>query len=246
MIKDLEQEEVYKYLGVDESNGVQHAAMKVKIRKECYRKVRPILKTELNSANRTEAINILAIPVVTYSFNIINWTITEIRRLDMKIRKLLICNRMYHPKADVDRLYISRNEGGRGMIKLELSYKTSTTGQHKYLTTTTDWMLRLVFAHDKTKKAHSTSKQSYKFKQELNIRQNEENDTNISTKQVRDIKKTAKTEGLNQIKQNWENKPLHGKYQMRSQKADADQGNTHQWLRSASLKAETEGFIMAA
>ena len=27
VIKDLEQEEVYKYLGVDESNGIQHAAV---------------------------------------------------------------------------------------------------------------------------------------------------------------------------------------------------------------------------
>ena len=34
VIKDLEQEEVYKYLGVIESNGNQHAAMKEKIRKE--------------------------------------------------------------------------------------------------------------------------------------------------------------------------------------------------------------------
>ena len=50
--------------------------------------------------------------------------------------------------------------------------------------------------------------------------------------------------GLKQIKQNWENKLLHGKYPMRSQKDDVDQGNTHQWLRSAGLKAETEGFIM--
>ena len=49
---------------------------------------------------------------------------------------------MHHRKADVDRLYIPRNEGGSGMIQLELSYKTSTTGQHKYhTTTTTDWML---------------------------------------------------------------------------------------------------------
>ena len=31
---------------------------------------------------------------------------------------------------------------------------------------------------------------------------------------------------------------------MRSQKADVDQGSTHQWLRSAGLKAGTEGFIM--
>ena len=106
-------------------------------------------------------------------------------------------------------------------------------------------MLQLVLAHDKTKKAHYISKKSYKFKQELNIHQNEENDTNNSAMQARDIKKTAKKEGLKQMKQNWENKPLHGKYLLRSQKADVDQGNTHHWLRSAGLKAEIEGFIMA-
>ena len=80
------------------------------------------------------------------------------------------------------------------MIKLELTYKTSI-GQNKYLTTTTtaiatttiDWMLKLVLAQNKTKKAHSISKQSYKFKQELNICQNEENDT----KQATDINETS-------------------------------------------------------
>ena len=80
-----------------------------------------MLKTELNSPNFIEATNILAIPVVTYSFNIINWAIPEIRRLDTKIHKLLTCNRRHHLKADVDRLYIPRNEGGRRMIQLELS-----------------------------------------------------------------------------------------------------------------------------
>ena len=49
--KEFEQEEVYKYLGVNESNGIQHATMKEKIRKECYRRVQTILKTEPNSAN---------------------------------------------------------------------------------------------------------------------------------------------------------------------------------------------------
>ena len=71
--KELEQEEeAYKYLGVNESNGIQHATMKEKIRKECYRRVRAVLKTELNSANRIRAINTLTIPVVTYTFNIVN------------------------------------------------------------------------------------------------------------------------------------------------------------------------------
>ena len=96
-IRELEQEEVYKYLGINESNGIKHATMKEKIRKECYRRVRAILKTELNSANRIEAINTLAIPVVTYSLNIINWTLPDIRKIDTKIRKLLTVNRMHHP-----------------------------------------------------------------------------------------------------------------------------------------------------
>ena len=56
---------------------------------------------------RTDAINrTLAVPVVTYSFNIINWKIEELMKLDRKTRKFLTMAKMYHPKADVDRLYI--------------------------------------------------------------------------------------------------------------------------------------------
>ena len=52
MIKDLEQEEVYKCLDVDESSGIQHATTKQKLKKELVRRTRLILKTELNSKNR--------------------------------------------------------------------------------------------------------------------------------------------------------------------------------------------------
>ena len=71
-IRDLEPEETYKYLGVNEGDGINHASMKEKIRKEYYRRIRLVLKTKLNSKNRIEPINTLAVPVVQYSFNIIN------------------------------------------------------------------------------------------------------------------------------------------------------------------------------
>ena len=38
-IKDLEQEKVYKYLGVDESSGIQHATMKQKLKKELVKRI---------------------------------------------------------------------------------------------------------------------------------------------------------------------------------------------------------------
>ena len=39
---------------------------------------------------------------------------------------------MHHPKADLDRLYIPRNKGGKGLLQFGLSYKTSTIGLDKY------------------------------------------------------------------------------------------------------------------
>ena len=76
--------------------------------------------------NKLETINILAIPVVTYSFNDINWNLEEIRRMGRKIRKLLTLNRMHHPKGDPNRMYVLRKEGGRGTINLEMCFKTTT------------------------------------------------------------------------------------------------------------------------
>lgn len=46
-IKKLQQEEIYKYIGIQEGNNIQHSKMKEKIRKEWYRTVCLILdKTE--------------------------------------------------------------------------------------------------------------------------------------------------------------------------------------------------------
>ena len=106
IIKDLEPKESYKYLGVTEGDGIQHSSMREEIRKECFRRVRAILRSELNARNRIDAINSLALPVVTYSFTIINWSLTEIKKADTKIRKLLTMHRMHHPKSDVNRLYL--------------------------------------------------------------------------------------------------------------------------------------------
>ena len=149
MIKDLEQEKVYKYLVVDESSGIQHTTMQQKLKKELVKRTLLILKSDLNSKNRITAINILAIPVITYSFNIIDWNLSEVKRLDIKIRKMMTTRSMHHPKADIHRLYLPRSSGGRGLTQLELSYKTSTIGLFRYLNLSDDWMLQLALKHEK-------------------------------------------------------------------------------------------------
>ena len=51
---------------------------------------------------------------------------------------------------------------------------------------------------------------------------------------------------LDQIKSIWEEKPLHGQYLKGTKEKDVDQGKTHNWLSTAGVKSETEGFIIAA
>ena len=241
-IRKLDLEGTYKYLGIDERDRIQHVKMKEKIREECYS---AILRTKLNAKNKLEAINTLAIPVVAYRFNVINWNLEEIRRMDRKIRKLLTLNRMCHPKADVNRMYVPRKEGGRGMINLEMCLKTTKFGLNTYLSSSDDRMLKLVLQHEKKNKLHSVTKESQKFKFQLNMAQEENEKTTEVTKAAKEIKKKAKQGYLNDMKKTWREKP-HGRYPLRTDNGDVDRTTTHQWLSSSSLKAETVDFIFAA
>ena len=246
IIKDLEPEENYKYLGVTEGNRIQHFSMREKIWKECFRRVRSILRNGLNLRNRIDAINSLALPVVTYSFTIINWSLTEIKKVDTKIRKLLTMYRMHHPKSDVNRLYLSRNEGGRELVQLELPLKTSIIGMDTYLNNTNDWMLKLVKNHEENKHMYSITSDAKKYLNEINLNTDNISKNSTSTEKTRQIKAQAKNKNINELKEGWKDKPLHGKYPIRASDPDVNFSLTHQWLASSGLKSETEGFIIAA
>ena len=56
----------------------------------------------------------------------------------------------------------------------------------------------------------------------------------------------AKRHVQDQIKQGWEEKQMHGQYPKRIGEKDVDHQMTNQWLKTARLKSETEGFIIAA
>ena len=85
--------------------------MKEKLKKKLVRRTGLILKTELNFKNRITAINMLPILVKAYSFNIIDWNLSEIKRLDIKVRKIMTTYSMHHP--NVHHLYLPRSNGGK-------------------------------------------------------------------------------------------------------------------------------------
>ena len=62
---------------------------------------------------------ILELSLYLDSGGIVNWTKQEVQQLDRRRKKLLTIYNMFHRKGDVDRLYIRRAEGGRGLISVE-------------------------------------------------------------------------------------------------------------------------------
>jgi hypothetical protein len=68
----------------------------------------------------------------------------EIEKINRKTRKLLSIEGIHHPKAHVNRLYIKRQNGGRGFVKWESTYNPAIVGLNEYIKQGKDRLTRLV------------------------------------------------------------------------------------------------------
>jgi hypothetical protein len=84
IIQELEQGKMYNYLGIEESEGIQHQQMKERLKQEYSRRLRMILIPELNARNKITAIGAVVVPVLRYSFGIINRRIEDINKKKKK------------------------------------------------------------------------------------------------------------------------------------------------------------------
>ena len=107
--------------------------IKQKAKEEYKKRIRLILKSKLHGRNQIQAINTYAIPVLTYPAGIIKYTQEEKRTLDTKTRKQMTMHGSLHPRADVDRLYLPRKEGGRGLLSAEDSINKEENSIAQYV-----------------------------------------------------------------------------------------------------------------
>ena len=93
--------------------------METEFVKEYKRKTRLILISKLNGNNKIKAINTWVVVIMRYDAGMLEWRFDEIKELDRKTQKLLTMHKGLQPKSNVDRLYVSRKEGGRGLMSCE-------------------------------------------------------------------------------------------------------------------------------
>jgi len=100
--------------------------------------------------------------------------------------------KVHHRKADIDRLYVKRKEGGRGLVQMEAAYKAEITNIAEYLNTNykEDQLVNIVKSYESTHPTMNlTIKAATKITEKL-FQQNEKSD--------------AKQEGTQQQRQDWE------------------------------------------
>ena len=132
-IRTLKEKGTYKYLGTLEADTIKQVQMKDMIRKEYLRRTQKLLETKLSSRNLIKGINTWAVPLVRYSRPFLKWTREKLTQMDQRTRKLMTMHKSLHPRDDVDRLYVSRKEGGRGLASIEDTVDASIQRLEDYI-----------------------------------------------------------------------------------------------------------------
>ncbi|KAL0840474.1 hypothetical protein ABMA28_015720 [Loxostege sticticalis] len=220
-INSLEEKEVYKYLGYNQAKQIQYKDTKIKLVQQFKHRLNSLMKSQLYSRNLTKAINTFAVPILTYSFGIINWTKTDLKNIQRIINTTLTKHRKHHPRACIQRQTLPRNEGGRGIIDIQnLHNKQISTLRSYFHTKATTSILHQAIVQADTKFTP------------LNL---QDTSTQINETQV-----TTQTKI-----QEWARKSLHGRHRHDLCQPNVDKLASNAWLGRGELFPETEGFMIA-
>ena len=247
VINDVNVDGFYKYLGIDQCDEMLHGKMKKKVEEEYLYRCCKVLSSELNSKNKIQALNRFAVPVFRYGCGILHWTLSEVSRLDVATRKAMSSVGMHHPTADVDRLYVWRSEGGRGLLNLVGIWKATIVSLATYLSVVaeSDPFLRVVESFQRELcQSKSLVSLATKFENEYSVHHTVS--VTRPTVAARKLGVVLKKSMQEVLLDNWKRKALHGKFFDRLNKPFVDKTRSLCWLRSSTLKGVSEGFICAA
>lgn len=217
VLDNMQQAETYKYLGFQQNTRIDHANIKKELTEKYKKRLSTVLKTRLNSRNIFKAINSYAIPLLTYSFGIIKWSQTELEGINRLNRTQLTKQRKLHPNSCIERINISRKEGGRGLIDVTALHERQINDLRKYF-------------HSKDTALHRAVVKVDRNYTPLNLIDNQEIQSNHT---------------IEKKKESWAQKALHGKHPAIMLKENIVKHVSYSWLQKGELMPETEGFLLA-
>ena len=114
----------YKYLGELQLDSVMNRKMSRKVQSEYIKRVKKIIRSQLNRKNVMAGMNAWAVGIIRYGAEVLDWTKEELKSIDIKTRKLITMN---------GRLYLARKERGGGLISCEKCVNMEVQSLDRYL-----------------------------------------------------------------------------------------------------------------
>ena len=121
-IQPVEEGDTYRNLGQDENIDHVGELNNERAKKELYHRCRKLWSSELSAYNKATGHNTFVTSVISPTFGIIDWNIEDLKEIDIRIRKIASMDSSFHPNSDVDRLYIPRYQGGKGLKSVQTLY----------------------------------------------------------------------------------------------------------------------------
>ena len=91
----------------------------MKVRNEVIKRTKMLCEKKLNSKNLFKGINGHAISVINYNIGVLKLEPSDFRKLDDNIRKVLMDYKVHFQPANKERLYLPREQPGRGLSNIE-------------------------------------------------------------------------------------------------------------------------------
>ena len=212
-IQEIQEGDSYKYLGTDESIGIEGPLNKQRVIKEYKTRSKKIWRSELNGYNKAIAHNAFAVPVVTPTIGILKWTKKEINDLDIATRKIIMMTGGFHQASDIDCLYVERKKGGRGLRSIENLYEIR--------------MVRLMEHLEQMKEKHSLLKKVEVHQRQTIGRMGKEF---IQRRESYQESSNIKQGSRKEHEEKWKGKVTHGYLQKRLEKDETiDMKKTNSW-----------------
>ncbi|XP_066904374.1 uncharacterized protein [Halyomorpha halys] len=215
-IRELEAKEQYNYLGIQQHLKIARKDVKQELITMLEMRLRKILKTQLSGKHKIKIINTWVIPALSYSFGILQWSNTSLPEIARLVKTTLTQERVHHPISSKSRLYLSRKEGGRGLINIEEACNKQELSLRQYFHSKITSVYQAIVTMDHGLTALNLSKAD-----ELNI--------------------VSEKERLAELK----SKSLHGRFYSQLNEASIDKERSVEWLTARRLFSETEGFVVA-
>ena len=159
---DPDENEVYKFLGIEQADGIKTKKDFELVQGEVNKRVKILTSTELNNVNLVRAINTKLIPVAAYPMNVCKFTDGELKELDQVIKRELRSKNMLGKQSSNNRLYLIREDGGKGIKSLRDIYKETRLRVACYLTCLENKWIKAAWRRENIKEENSIVEEAMK------------------------------------------------------------------------------------